>query len=290
LFVLHATAVSTTDLVCNFHEINGVYNCRIANQIITDNVSQIFNISGRHILGQTDEMVRGVEVMATSNVPFVIPQLFEQFQNIFRFRVLSSGLLRIQSNAFGNASKLELIVVNSNPLHTIESNAFVGAKMLRTLDLNGNQIANVLDDSFNGLSSLRDLMLENNRITRFSKNIFKPLKNVESIFLSSNRIATVEDELFQGLRHLRSIDLMSNRISEINRNFMDGLNSLRSLNILNNRCASNFWIIGGSTIVDTVLSELNACFANYDRLTRMQLEVRGKVVISDEYDNEVLSF
>jgi hypothetical protein len=218
LLALQASTVSaeTTNLNCFFVGISSVYNCRIANQAFSKNWNQTFIISGRHVEGYTDEMVRGIDIPATSNVSFVISQLFRQFPNIYRFRAFSSGLLRIQSNAFELVDSLELIIINSNPLHTIHSNAFVGARSLRTLDLNGNQIANIFDDSFSGLSSLRELMMENNRIKRLSRHIFKPLKNVESIFLSGNRITTVEDELFQGLRDLRSIDLMDNRVSKIN--------------------------------------------------------------------------
>lgn len=247
--------------------------------------------SGNHWLpGMTDESVRSVWVSDISTIPFVIPQLFESFPNVFRFIVFPSGLTRIQSNAFRYARNLELITINSNPLHTIQRNAFVGAGKLRTLDLSSNQIVNIFEDSFSGLSSLRDLMLSNNRIHRLPATILRPLKSVESVLFGNNRIKTIDDQLFYGLRRLREIDFVRNRINEVGKSVFDGLNSLEVFNILGNRCANNLWIVGGGTSIDTIRNGLNNCFMNYDRLRRVRVEIRGKATISDDYGNEIMSW
>lgn len=282
------TAAQTQNVNCVFWTVNGVYTCRVGNQIIADNENQTFVITGTHSGINNDASVRAVEIEATSNIPFVIPQLFERFPNVFRYIVSSSGVLRLQSNAFRYARSLELIVINSNPLHTIQANAFVGASSLRTLDLRGNQIANIFEESFNGLSTLRDFMLEDNQIRRLPQNFLRPIKNVESVYLSDNMIETVDGKLFQNNRQIREIDFVRNRINEIGRGIVDGLSNLQIFNIFRNRCADNIWVVGGTTSIDTIRSGLNPCFVNYDSLRRLRVEVRGKATLSDDYGNSIL--
>jgi Leucine-rich repeat (LRR) protein len=284
-----AQATAQTNVNCVFWTVNGVYTCRVGNQIIADNENLNFTIGGTHTGSNTDAGVRAVEIEASSNIPFVIPELFQRFPNVFRFIVNPSGLNRIQSNAFRFARNLELIIITANSLHTVQSNAFVGADNLRTLDLRNNQIMNIFDESFNGLSNLRDFMLENNRIRRLPQNVLRPLTNVESVYLSDNLIETVDGSFFTNNRQIREIDLVRNRINEIGRNVLDGLNNLQVFNIFRNRCANNIWVIGGTTTIDSIRTGLSSCFVNYDSLKRLRVEIRGKATISDDYGNEILS-
>jgi hypothetical protein len=290
LFLASHVTAQTTEVRCIFVRVDGIYTCSLISRNIVDDESQNFVVTGLHFGGNTDASVRAVEIEASSSVPFVIPKLFETFPNVFRFIVSPSGLTRIQANAFRFARNLELIVINSNPLQTIQPNAFIGAENLRSLDLSRNQIVNIFDESFTGLASLRDLMLESNRIQRIPRNLLRPLENLEAIHLAENRIATIDGKLFSGLQRLREIDLVGNRINEIGKNVLDGLYHLEIFNIFRNRCVNDFWIIDDSTSIDTIRNGLDACFVNFDALKFMQVEVRGKVTISDDYDNEIISW
>lgn len=267
---------------------NNVYTCDINSVTVSDDYNQNINIVGGHPPGWNNNLVRAVRIQL-GDIPFIIPQLFTTFPNLFRLTISNAGLRRIQSHALANATNLELMIVESNPLREIEANAFSGASSLRSLDLFGNQLLNIDEDAFVGLSNLRDLLLESNRIRHLRKNLFRPLKTVEIISLSDNNVDIIHENLFANNRHLRNIDLVRNRINEVGRNFIEGLNELQILNVFENRCVNNIFIVDDTASKEEIRNGLTACFDNFDSTVKLKMEVRGSFTISDDYGNEMLS-
>lgn len=277
-----AANAQTTTITCANWVINGVHTCNLLNQIVADNENQIFFIQG------VQPGFRAIEVQPSSSIPFIISTLFEVIPNAFRVIIHpSADLNRIQTNAFRNASNLELLIIGGNPLRTIQNNAFLGASSLITLDLRNNQINSISEDAFRGLVSLENFMLENNQLRRLPGNLFWPLINLETVFLSDNQVEVLDGRIFGNNAKLRQVDFTRNRISEIGRRVLDGLNDLEVVGLFGNRCANNFWTVDETHTTEDIRVGLNECFVNFDATKRFRAEVRGTATISDDYGNEL---
>lgn len=276
--------VQSTEIECSFPFPYNVYTCELLNVTIDDNASQEFVIVRNHF-NRTDEHVRSIHIR-TSNIPFIISELFSTFPNVFRFWMDFSGLTRIQPNAFDNAKNLEFVVILGNPLHTIHADAFFGASKLTNLGLRMNRIETIHENAFRGQANLLNLMLEENRIRRLQPKVFEALTNVESILMSDNQIEVVEGKLFLNNQRLRNIDFARNRINEVQSSILSGLEDLQFINFFGNRCVDNFWAIDEEEIGD-IRKGLAECFKNYKAVGRLRVEVRGSLTISDDYGNKV---
>jgi hypothetical protein len=278
-----------TLITCSFLNFNNLYTCDLNVLEIVDDEGQEIRFVDSHPQGRNNGDVRAVRIM-NGNVPFMFPQLFETFPNLIRITVTNAGLRRIQSHALANATNLELMIVERCPLTEIHAYAFSGASNLQTLDLFGNQVTSINENAFVGLSNLRDLLLESNRIRRLSENTFKPLKNVEVISLSDNNIVTLYAGTFSENRHLRNIDMVRNRINEIGRHVIEGLNELQFLNVFENRCVNQIFVVDGPESRDQINNGLSECFTNFEAIGRLRVEVRGAMTISDDYNNEIITW
>jgi Leucine-rich repeat (LRR) protein len=280
-----AVANCTPTLVsCALRITNNLYTCHLNDLEIADDEGQEIRFENSHTNDRTNADVESI-MLVGGNVPFLFPQIFETFPNLVRMNVANSGTKRIPSHSLANATNLKLMIFERSPLTDIKAYAFSGASNLLILDLFGNQVTNVDENAFAGLSNLRDLLLENNRIRRLSANTFRPLKNVEVISLSDNNIATLYPKTFSENRHLRNLAMIRNRINEIDRTIIEGLNKLEFFNVFENRCVNQMFVIDGPASREEINKELNECFTNFEAIGKLRLEVRGKITISDDYEN-----
>lgn len=257
---------------CYFIELHGQYTCQIAGETIPDNESLEINFTGRHIPGHDDSNVEVVQIF-DSSIALIIPQIFTTFTNALHLQMLRGGLTRFQADAFANAGEIQEMTIVSNPeLKEIPANAFVGCNQLQLLTIWQNEIETVAKEAFNGLPSLLSLSLERNRITFLPVNVFKPLKVLERIFLHHNQIESINGQMFAGIPRLRQISISNNQVNAIEKNFLDNVPSLRNFDIQFNVCASGLWTIGSGVVtVETVRSELETCFSNFEKNYNLKL-------------------
>lgn len=275
---------------CNFLETNGDYTCSLHGVTVADNQNANFIIGGSHMSGRNNNDVRRIRV-ASSSIPFIITQLFVIFPNVQSLVISSSGLLRVQSNAFANARNLNAITISDNVgLQEIQANAFNGAQSLSMLEIFRTGLNRIHESAFNEATNLRFLHLDNNYLRELPVNVFRPLARLDRLFLSVNKLQSLDGRLFEANNVLTYIDLEYNAIDRIGRNLLDGLTRLQTFNVMHNRCVNNFWRIGGATNIQTVLTGLSACFNN-DNISnvvrRFVLELRGSLILRNENGTEV---
>lgn len=286
---------------CNFFMTDGLYTCHISLQSVSDNENANIVITGFiHTSGRNDLSVQRVQI-TTSNLPFIITQLFTRFPNIIDLSITSGGLTRIQPNAFQNALNLRTVSISiNNQFREIHPQAFAGASSILEVFLTLNRIDTIHSSSFDGLTSLRTLSLAGNQIVRLPPNIFHSLPALEVIALSDNRLYSIAGNTFANNPNLAQIDLARNLINAIGSSFLDRLRRLNFLSLLVNRCTNSAWVIEGATTISTVRQELNVCFNNAGEVPPVEPEVpgndlkvfsfelRGSLVIRDENGREIV--
>jgi Leucine-rich repeat (LRR) protein len=295
LFLCAATKVKaqTTNISCNFADINGFYSCQLSGVKISDNENQNIVIGGEHVFERNNALVNRVEII-DSNIPFVMTQLFTTFPNIIVLQIMNAGLTRLQPRAFWEAANLRFMGIRNNHIQRINANAFEGAWNLQTIDIVLCQVKSIDEAAFNGLPGITTLSLSENEIEELPSNVFSLLPILSSLFLTSNKLQTLDGRLLMNNLAMRFIDLENNRINAIQRNFFDNLNQINFFNILRNQCASNFWLVNGGTVtIDSIREGLSVCFNNFGEtpepeLRRFILEVRGSFSLKFENGTEIV--
>jgi Leucine-rich repeat (LRR) protein len=205
-----------------------------------------------------------------------------------------SGLSRIQSNAFADATNVrELQIRECLELTTVEAKAFKGMINLRRLDLTDSAVETIHEEAFDGLITLRELSLANNRIRRLPANVFRTMIALESLVLRNNFLESLDGRLLASNRQIVGLQLADNQINAIQKNFLDNTLRLVSLNMLGNICADNFWTIQGQTTLEIVRQDLKNCFNNFvevpgSEVKTFKLKLRGSLTIRNEDGSEVI--
>jgi hypothetical protein len=285
--VFAASSANESTLNCRYTGFNGVYSCFVERQSIPDSENRVV-ITGAHAPTASDSDVRLVILRNDNQIPFIVREFFTKFVNLFRFSKLSSGLTRIAAGDFQNATNLEVLIINFNPLRSITANSFVGASSLLHLDLQSNQIQRIHSDSFNGLPKLQTLMLEENSLANLPTNVFRSLISLEVVYMADNFITALDSRLFINNPKISMLDFYRNRINEVGTSFVDGLTELKFLSLLENRCVNEAWFDGERISTEELREGLDECMKNFKAVKRSNVEIRGKVTISDEYGNELL--
>lgn len=259
---MSASRAQTVNLNCMFFTEFSQYTCLISNVVVADNENQDFVIGGNHTAGRTNNDVQRLQIMF-AQTPFIISKLFETFPNVQNLLIDSSGLTRIQLNAFSNARELTTVVIIRNSIREIPARVFASSPRLRSLDMDTNRIENIDENAFDGLASLQLLYLDQNQINKLPTNVFRSLSSLRTLFLQDNQLNSLDGSIFANNPQLFQVDIERNRINAIGRNFLDGLNNLFLLTMVGNVCVSQFWSISGSVTLDSVRADLETCFSNY---------------------------
>ena len=108
-------------------------------------------------------------------------------------------------------SKLELVDLSHNKLHTLTENVFVGFNKLQILNLSSNLISSIHVSAFAGLDQLLTLDLSSNYINSLSDDGFKELQNLKFLYLNDNFLSFVGNRTFYGLNQLKTLNLIPSR-------------------------------------------------------------------------------
>jgi hypothetical protein len=290
MYVTASQASSGNVLTCVFMYFPSLYTCWIVTQNLPDSDNRNVTILGDHFFPNHDDSSVEKVFILESGISFIVTEFFTKFENLLDFEIHNSGLTRIQSHSFAKASKLETIKIDFGVLRTIEANAFLGASSVKFLDLKLNDIRDLHEDSFNGLVSLQTLMMENNVVRNLPANLFRSMVNLESVSMANNYINTLDGKLFVNSPKIVSIDFTRNQIIEVGDEIIDGLDNLELFNLMRNRCVDNAWVVDDITLKDDIRNGMKVCFDNFNAVKRTRVEIRGKMMISDDYDNEIVSF
>lgn len=253
----------TANIICDF-QATPSYTCALRGLQFPDNPALNFGISGSHLPGRTNADVVSV-VIQDSQTPFIINELFAVFPNVDALTITSSGLTRIQPNAFVGGGNLREVTITNNPLTSLGPHSFFGALGIFTLNLQNNQLTNVDVDALYGLHGLHNILLSNNQLTRLPADVFLWRGNLRRIYLNNNRLDRLPGTLFEPARLVNEILLSNNDINAVGRNLINGLSSLARFEILNNGCVSRSWGVGDSNINQQIVEALDGCFQNYER-------------------------
>ncbi|XP_023315876.1 protein artichoke-like [Trichogramma pretiosum] len=128
--------------------------------------------------------------------------------------------------------KLRELSVSDNRLIDVESCAFQEATRLEVLDLSRNELSNVKVETFDALISLSELNLDDN-LLRSVPNLFNNVK-LTSLSIRRNKLQVIERRELQNLKSLRVLQLGGNRIRSISAGSFEDLDSLAELDLSNN--------------------------------------------------------
>lgn len=262
VFAVINVRAQTVNVVCEF-SFTPFYTCNIRGLQFADVLTQTFEIIANHVPGLSNSDVFTINIQA-SQTPFVIPQLLTTFPNAQQLSIISSGLTRIQANAFVSNSALRTVIITGNPLTSLPAHTFFGSLGITSLELQNNQINNIDVDALYGLHQLRSINVANNQLQTLPSEVFAWRGQIRTVDLSNNRIEILPGELFQSSRLITQIDLANNRINALGRQFITNLNDLSSFNILNNVCVSRIWTVGSDERNRIIPEALEPCFVNYE--------------------------
>lgn len=274
---------AVTTLNCEFVNSNvSRYTCRISGVSIPDDENIEVVIAGRHQANFTDKDVEGIELFS-SNIPFIVPQLFTTFPNVHHMIINRGGLVRIQPKAFFSAFNLQTLIIMNEQLSTLDEFAFNGAFGLEILDIWQCQLQNISENTFENLPSLRLVHLERNQLSELPKNVFAPISNLETVLISRNNLSSLPNELFANNQRLTRVGVSNNRISSIGRNFLDNMKSLRRFDANGNVCVDDAWIVDDVNVtVGNIRDGLSECFANTVE-DPINLQCRFEYSVANEY-------
>lgn len=265
MFLLKVSVdAETINVVCDFRY-SPRYACNIRNLQFTDSPSLNFAFSGNHLPGHINDDVAYI-IIETSQTPIIINQLFSTFQNAQVLKITSSGLNRIQPNAFVGGNSLREIHISGNPLNSLGPHAFIGSLQVTNLYLQNNQLNDLDVDALYGLHSLLTIDLSGNQIRTLPSNVFLWRRQIRQINLDNNSIEILPGDIFRDNPVVNTIALSDNNINALGRNLITGLNELTAFGALNNRCIDRSWVVGADERTRIIPEALEECFRNYEQL------------------------
>ena len=254
------------NLPCSYILINSNYTCNLQNLVVS-NEQTIFRVTGTHFTGWGHSDVTSLRI-ASSDITFIIPRLFQVFSNLRHFDLTNTRLMQIRSSDFINARGLTSLRINgaSHLFRILQGSSFNQLVNLQVLDLTSNYFVTIHENAFDGLASLRELNLAINYIGTLHANTLQPLTNLRNFIISQNSLEAIERRMFENNSNLEHVAFQDNKIMKIERGFIDELVNLRSLNMQGNLCSStNF---GDNRMFpfnrENIDYELQHCYGNVD--------------------------
>lgn len=175
----------------------------------------IFNIS--HIGLESIHPIYGASILDTvlashNNLTEITAGLFPVLINL---DLSSNRINRIDSLAFSNLAKLEVLNLSWNNLTSIQSSTFSNLTNLKLLDLSHNQLVNLNAETFGHLINLEVLNLSSNLIEKMDNSTFDALPKLKHLDLSNLNFSELEMAIFSHLYGLKSLNLTNNNLKRV---------------------------------------------------------------------------
>lgn len=129
-----------------------------------------------------------------------------------------NDLHSLPDGAFKDLSALQMLKLSYNKLREVSRHTFIGLWSLARLHLDHNGLESIDPDAFHGLTSLRLLQLEGNRIKQLHVSTFTTLtvmdrfhlSTLRHLYLSNNSLNTVPEEMLENMPQLENLYLHGN--------------------------------------------------------------------------------
>ena len=124
--------------------------------------------------------------------------------------------------------------MDRNNLSIIKNDTFIGLSKLYVLDLGFNKIHTIYPKSFQHCPHLIHLILKFNRLLTIRKDTFYGISNLQYLHLNNNKIQEIDAKSFQHLPELNALVLCDNEMSHVDPDTFYGLTKLKTLIMDNN--------------------------------------------------------
>lgn len=202
-------------VVCIIVGLQGVHpvevrtKCTILYSICNVQEFKINDGDSLKIIAPNPSSVQEIYINQASNLVSIPYGIFENFPELVTFGIDLGGIVKLQSDRFLNAKKLEDLRLDRNDIRIVPSNVFVNVPTLSTIYLQDNLIETIEDNAFEGMINLRILRLDQNRISIVGRLMFSGAPNIRELQLDLNRIETIEESALN-LPHLEELNLANN--------------------------------------------------------------------------------
>ncbi|XP_039096910.1 immunoglobulin superfamily member 10 [Hyaena hyaena] len=123
--------------------------------------------------------------------------------NVERINLGYNSLARLTETDFSGLTKLELLMLHSNGIHTIPAKAFSDLQALQVLKMSYNKIRKLQKDTFFGLRSLTRLHMDHNNIEFINPEVFYGLTFLRLVHLEGNQLTKLHPDTFVSLQYLQ---------------------------------------------------------------------------------------
>ncbi|KAJ1354600.1 hypothetical protein KIN20_011590 [Parelaphostrongylus tenuis] len=163
----------------------------------------------------------------TNNLLKKLPEL-KDLISLKQVRLDGNLIEKIETLAFSNNPKLQLISIQNNNIVQIARNSFDSLDQLLVLLLANNSIQSIERGMLDGMRNLQQLNLRNNSLTSMDENAFSSLRQLTTLDLAHNNLKTLAKRTFAHQTKLFWLDLSNNQLSS----FEEGTFDTKIANIL----------------------------------------------------------
>ncbi|VDM80522.1 unnamed protein product [Strongylus vulgaris] len=135
-------------------------------------------------------------------------------------------------------TNLKQVRLDGNLIEKVETLAFSNNPKLQLISLQNNNIVQIARNSFDSLDQLLVLLLSNNSIQSIERGMLDGMKNLQQLNLRNNSLTTVDENTFSSLRHLTTLDLAYNNLKKIGKKTFLHQEKLFWLDLSNNQLSS----------------------------------------------------
>ncbi|XP_075743220.1 G-protein coupled receptor rickets [Rhipicephalus microplus] len=150
---------------------------------------------------------------------------------------LGENLIReLKAHAFGNASRLEVLILRKNHISDIDPRAFHGLRSLQAIDLSHNKLTH-LPIALSSLTMLKELIISDNQIRFLTEDSFRSNGGLTLLELANNPLESFDKKTFSRLPYLKRLMVKEARALE---HFPDlnGTHSLEQIRLSRARLSS----------------------------------------------------
>eukprot|EP00466_Bigelowiella_natans_P007914 jgi/Bigna1/144834/aug1.92_g19542 len=124
---------------------------------------------------------------------------------------------------FQHLHKLEILLLQDNPIESIDADAFKYLTNLKILDLGSTSLKSLHPDTFHHLGQLQHLAIDKSQLKELPRGIFRNLSSLEYLYIDNLDLKSLPQDIFHDLKSLRSLHMHTNNIDSVAFNHMSEL-------------------------------------------------------------------